>query len=132
MRCIFEDKAESVRGDFTLGIYKHGKLVQEYSDHNLVVFSGRHRLAEMAAGKSTSHISYIGVGSGSEKCTNHFGSVVPCRTHEGRTLILIDIIHVNSARIYCVPDFLNSSVGAKVVKFILSFFLNNFAEFCHT
>lgn len=67
MRCIFEDKAESVRGDFALGIYRHGKLVQEYSDHNLVVFSGRHRLAEMAAGKSTSHISYIGVGSGNEK-----------------------------------------------------------------
>lgn len=67
MRCIFEDRAESVKGEFAIGIYRQGRLVREWSDHNLVVLSGRHRLAEMAAGKSTSHITYIGVGSGREK-----------------------------------------------------------------
>lgn len=67
MNLIFQDSPDICRGEFCLGIYKDGKLTEEYADHNLVVHSGRKRLAELAAGKSGAHIAYIGVGSGATK-----------------------------------------------------------------
>ena len=67
MELIFQDTPESVRGEFGLQVLKNGKPVEEIADHNLVVHTGRVRLAELAAGLSGAHISYIGIGSGTEK-----------------------------------------------------------------
>lgn len=63
----FHDIPEKCRGEFALKVYRKGQLVKNVADHNLVVNSGRTRLAQLAAGKSGAHIAYIGVGSGSEK-----------------------------------------------------------------
>ena len=62
----FDDENEKVKGEFALRIYKCGKLINEVADHNLVVESGRIRLAELAAGKSNAYITYLGVGSGTD------------------------------------------------------------------
>ena len=67
MRLSFRDTPGKCRGEFALRVYRNGQLVQEAADHNLVVDSGRTRLAQLAAGKSGAHIAYIGVGSGTEK-----------------------------------------------------------------
>ena len=66
----FEDSTKKVTGEIHLEVYRKNKLVKQIDDHNLVVDSGRMRLAELAAGKvgnySNSYISHIGLGSGSE------------------------------------------------------------------
>ena len=67
MQIILQDPAGDCRGEFCIKVYKKGKLQEEYADHNLVVRGGRKRLAELAAGLSGAHISYIGVGSGTVK-----------------------------------------------------------------
>lgn len=59
-----EDRQKPVTGDFHIRILRNGKQVSRIDDHNLVVYSGRARLAELLAGKSTSAAAYIGVGSG--------------------------------------------------------------------
>lgn len=64
---IFHDSPESCRGEFALQVYRNGKLDEQYADHNLVVHTGRVRLAQLAAGLSGAHVAYIGVGSGSTK-----------------------------------------------------------------
>ena len=61
----FEDRT-SCRGEFHVEVLRHGKVVDAFGDHNLVVNSGRVRLAELAAGKSDRYITQIGVGSGAE------------------------------------------------------------------
>lgn len=53
-------------GEFHIEVRRRGKVVDEFGDHNLVVDSGRTRLAELAAGKSDRYITQIGVGSGHE------------------------------------------------------------------
>lgn len=60
-----EDWPRPCKGEFHLSIYRNGALEKEIDDHNLVVDSGRVRLAELAAGKSTAYITQIGIGSGS-------------------------------------------------------------------
>ena len=62
---VFQDSTKPCRGDFHLAVYKGGEIIGRVDDHNLVVDAGRIRLAELAAGKSGSCITKIGVGSGS-------------------------------------------------------------------
>ena len=62
---VFQDSTKPCRGDFHLAVYKGGEIIDLVDDHNLVVDAGRIRLAELAAGKSGSCITKIGVGSGS-------------------------------------------------------------------
>ena len=62
---VFQDSTKPCRGDFHLTVYKGGEIIGRVDDHNLVVDAGRIRLAELAAGKSGSCITKIGVGSGS-------------------------------------------------------------------
>lgn len=62
---VFQDSTKPCRGDFHLAVYKGGEIIDRVDDHNLVVDAGRIRLAELAAGKSGSCITKIGVGSGS-------------------------------------------------------------------
>lgn len=71
-RCYVKVKEgiQEIRGEFGLQVYKRGKLVDEYVDHNLIVEVGRQRLAELAAGKSTAAIKYIGFGSGKNYVAN--------------------------------------------------------------
>ena len=63
-----DDRARPVTGEIYAKIYKNNKVIEEISDHNLVVDVGRKRLAELAAGKvasyTNSYISHIGLGSG--------------------------------------------------------------------
>lgn len=66
MNLAFEDIPQKCRGEFHIDILKKGQLVQAIHDHNLVVNTGRCRLAELAAGKSEKFITHIGVGSGGE------------------------------------------------------------------
>ena len=53
------------KGEFHVDIFKGGRRVDSFGDHNLVVESGRVRLAELAAGKSSAYITQIGIGEGS-------------------------------------------------------------------
>lgn len=61
---VLTDNISSCKGEFHLRVLKHGKEIERIDDHNLVVDTGRIRLAELAAGKSTAFITHIGVGSG--------------------------------------------------------------------
>lgn len=67
MKFVFHDTPGECRGEIALKIFRKGRLEKEYADHNLVVNSGRERLAQLAAGKSGAHIAYIGAGSGTTK-----------------------------------------------------------------
>ena len=61
----YRDTVKPCKGEFHIDVYKEGKLVEEISDHNLVVDVARGRLAELAAGLSNAYITQIGCGSGS-------------------------------------------------------------------
>ena len=63
----FHDNADALRGEFALKIFKAGKLVDVYEDHNLIVNSGRVRLAELAAGLNSSFITQLGIGTGTSE-----------------------------------------------------------------
>lgn len=63
----FQDTVAPCKGEFHIDVLKDGRLIDEISDHNLVVDVGRIRLAELAAGtKANRHITQIGLGSGAE------------------------------------------------------------------
>ena len=62
---IFHDKPENLHGEFCINIFRDGEIVERIEECNLIVNSGRVRLAELAAGKSSAYITQIGVGSGS-------------------------------------------------------------------
>lgn len=62
----FVDTAKPCKGEFHVDVYKDGKKVETFADHNLVVETGRVRLAELAAGISADYITQIGVGEGAE------------------------------------------------------------------
>lgn len=66
MGLVFEDAPQKVKGEFHIEVRRKGKTVDEFHDHNLVVETGRVRLAELAAGLSQKHITQIGVGAGSD------------------------------------------------------------------
>lgn len=59
----FEEK-QGVTGDFHLRVLRNGQPIEQVDDHNLVVYTGRARLAQLLAGKTTNTIAYVGVGSG--------------------------------------------------------------------
>ena len=67
------EKVKPIHGEFFLKIYKKGKLIDTYNDHNLIVIVGRERLAHLAAGKSTDYIKYIGFGSGTRYLDQSLG-----------------------------------------------------------
>lgn len=60
----FEDWQKSVRGDFHLEVFRHGVPIDHIDDHNLVVYTGRERLAQLLCGESTKGVTQLGVGSG--------------------------------------------------------------------
>ena len=60
----FDEALRAVKGDFVIKIFKAGNLVDEFEEHNLIVNSGRVRLAELASGKSSAFIAKLGVGTG--------------------------------------------------------------------
>ena len=60
----FEDKVTTLRGEFHFDVLKNGHKIDSYTDHNLIVNAGRHRLAQMATGDNSTAIEFIGVGSG--------------------------------------------------------------------
>ena len=61
---ILQDKPAGCRGEFHLEVRKAGQVIETYDDHNLVVYAGRQRLAELACGLSSNYIAYIGIGTG--------------------------------------------------------------------
>ena len=60
----FQEHIEALRGEFALRVFKRGELIEQYADHNLIVNSGRERLAELAAGLSSKFITQLGIGTG--------------------------------------------------------------------
>ena len=60
------DTTKPCKGEFHIDVFKGGRPLCSFGDHNLVVEAGRIRLAELAAGLSTDYISQIGVGDGAE------------------------------------------------------------------
>ena len=69
----FEDSAR-LHGELHLEIRRGREIIGRYDDHNLIVDAGRHRMAQMAAGESTSAIAFIGVGeSGEEEAAGDTG-----------------------------------------------------------
>ena len=66
MNCIkMADAANMLRGSVHLEVYKNGALVDQDTDHNLIVSAGRTKLAKLLGGGYTGHITQIGVGTGS-------------------------------------------------------------------
>ena len=66
MSLVFEDAPQKVKGEFHIEVRRKGQIVDEFHDHNLVVETGRIRLANLAAGLSDKYITQIGVGTGKE------------------------------------------------------------------
>ena len=60
----FED-IQQCRGEYHIEIRRDGMVIEPFGDPNLVVNSGRVRLAELASGKSDRYITQIGLGTGS-------------------------------------------------------------------
>jgi hypothetical protein len=42
----------SVRGEFSMNIYRRGKLIEEYAEHNLIVNGARQCMAHLVAGET--------------------------------------------------------------------------------
>ena len=59
-----KDQAHEMHGTVHLEIYKKGKLVNEETEHNLIVKVGRTQLAKLLGGGYTGHITQVGVGTG--------------------------------------------------------------------
>lgn len=57
---------QSVRGTIKYTVYKNGVPIEHCEDHNLVVDTGRHRLAQLSAGDSTKGVAKFGVGTGTD------------------------------------------------------------------
>lgn len=60
-----QDTLAPLRGAVHLAVYKNGKLLFEETDHNLIVTSGREKLARLLGGDYAGRITKVGVGSGS-------------------------------------------------------------------
>lgn len=95
----FEDKSE-VNGEIKLWLYKQGKLIQKEELKNLVVDSGRERIAQLLGGKTTLTIGYLGVGEGDSvadetdtQLTNQ--QLIPLRGWDGESVQVEgkDVIH---------------------------------------
>ena len=62
MRLI--ENAPHFEGAVAFEVRRNGKVIDSFEDHNLIVTSGRQRMAELLTGLSTSHIGFVGVGTG--------------------------------------------------------------------
>ena len=60
-----QDTLAALRGAVHLAVYKNGKLLFEETDHNLIVTTGREKLARLLGGNYNGRITKVGVGSGS-------------------------------------------------------------------
>nr|DAX35155.1 MAG TPA: tail-collar fiber protein [Bacteriophage sp.] len=60
-----QDTLAALRGAVHLAVYKNGKLLFEETDHNLIVTTGREKLARLIGGDYTGCITKVGVGTGS-------------------------------------------------------------------
>ena len=58
------ENASGFNGRIHYVVRKKGKVIEDYDNHNLIVTSGRQRMAELLTGLSTSHITHVGVGTG--------------------------------------------------------------------
>jgi hypothetical protein len=53
-----------VEGSFSMRVYRKGKLVETYEDHNLIVNGGREQMARLVAGNvANRHITKIAFGT---------------------------------------------------------------------
>ena len=62
-----KETMNNYKGTLTLLIRKNGKVIEEIKEHNLIVDSGKVRLAQLLAGQSTAAIKYVGIGSGEDQ-----------------------------------------------------------------
>lgn len=60
-----QDALDALRGAVHLAVYQNGKLLFEETDHNLIVTTGREKLARLIGGGYGGRITHVGVGSGS-------------------------------------------------------------------
>lgn len=60
----FAENASGFNGHISYVVRKSGKVVDSYDNHNLIVTSGRQRMAELLTGITNSCITHIGVGTG--------------------------------------------------------------------
>jgi hypothetical protein len=54
---------QSLRGVFSLQVWKGDKLVEQYEDNNLIVNNGRNFIAQLVGGTVTGQIDQIGFGT---------------------------------------------------------------------
>jgi hypothetical protein len=53
-----------MRGDFRIRVYRHGRLIETYEDHNLIVDGARSAMARLIAGDVDGQsITYIALGT---------------------------------------------------------------------
>lgn len=60
-----QDVLGALSGAVHLAVYKNGKLLFKETDHNLIVTTGREKLAQLLGGDYTGRITKVGVGTGS-------------------------------------------------------------------
>ena len=60
-----QDTLGALRGAVHLAIYKNGRLISEETDRNLIVTTGREKLARLIGGGYNGRITNVGVGTGS-------------------------------------------------------------------
>ena len=60
-----QDTFGGAYGAVHLAVYKNGKLLFKESDHNLIVTTGREKLARLIGGGYNGRITHVGIGSGS-------------------------------------------------------------------
>ena len=58
------ENASDFNGHIYYVVRKAGKVIETYDNHNLIVTSGRQRMAELITGLSNSNITHIGIGTG--------------------------------------------------------------------
>lgn len=112
VRATLKDKVKPVTGEVHFRVYKQGKIIDSFDDHNLVVDAGRIRLANLAAGKTTAAITHIGVGSGSTV------ENVADTELENQQLFPLTSIEVNGRDVQC--NFFianNQAIGLKIREF---------------
>ncbi len=63
---IFKEHIPECSGHINMVVRKNGRVIEKYDDHNLIVTLGRQRMAELLTGLSDKHISYIGIGTGTQ------------------------------------------------------------------
>lgn len=60
----FAESVRGLRGTLHLNVKRHGRTVERWEDHNVIVDVGRAALAAVMAGEKTLAITHVGVGTG--------------------------------------------------------------------